>query len=137
MKIIELEKVTNNKIGRVTTNNVKLEPHEDATALFLTQFGLNIEYIKPSNIHNNRNADFMINGSVWETKSPNGNGNSTIARKFHKASKQADKMVLDLRRIKIATEEATNQAINSFQKSRGIRRLLLITKDARLIDIRK
>ena len=45
MKIAELPKVPKNRVGRIITNGVKLKTHEESTAVFLTQFGFNIEYI--------------------------------------------------------------------------------------------
>lgn len=39
MKIMELQRASKDRIGRVNKNGVKLYPHEDSTALRLAQFG--------------------------------------------------------------------------------------------------
>ena len=137
IKETELLKVPKEKIGRINTNGVCLEAHEYNTIHHLASFGLDIEVIRPTNTPKTHNADYLIKGMVWEAKSPNGGGNSTIARQFHKASKQSDKMILDLRRVKLEAQKAEREVRFRFEKSRNIKRLMLITKDGKLFDIRK
>ena len=137
MNIRELRRVPSNKIGRVDKHGVEAKPHEESTALHLAQFGFDIDFIMPSNIYKTKSADFLVNGAIWETKSPEGSGNSTVGRQFHEASKQSDKLVLDLRRIKLPAEKAQRHALSRFEKSINIKRLLLITKDGRLLDIKR
>ena len=132
-----MQKVPKKKVGHIITNGVKLKPHEESTAVFLAQYGFNIEFIRPTNTYRTRSADFLVNKSIWEAKSPDGGGNSTIGRQFHVASKQADKLILDLRRIKLPAVKAENQAKTRFEKSKNIKSLLLITKDGRLLDIKR
>lgn len=137
MKIVELKRVSMDRIGRVNKNGVKLYPHEDSTALHLTQFGFDVEYIMPRHIYKSTNPDFLVNGTIWETKSPEGNGKNTIKHQFDGTSKQADKIILDLRRIKLPAEKAERQAMARFEKAINIKRLLLITKSGRVLDIRR
>lgn len=137
MKIMELQRVSKDRIGRVNKNGVKLYPHEDSTALHLAQFGFDIEYIMPSHIHKSTNPDFLVNGSIWETKSPEGCGKNTIKHQFDGTSKQADKVILDLRRIKLPAEKAERQAKDRFEKAVNIKRLLLITKSGKVFDIKR
>ena len=118
-------------------NGVCLETHEYDTIYYLASYGLDIEVIKPINTPRIHNADYLIKGLIWEAKSPNGGGNSTIARQFHKASKQSDKMILDLRRIRLEAQKAEREARFRFEKSKNIKRLMLITRDGKLFDIRK
>lgn len=136
LKITELNLVDRAKLGRVDTRGVHLEAHEYDTIYYLARYGFNVEVIRPTNCPKTKNPDFLIGGSIWEAKSPEGSGSSTIARQFHKAGKQADKIVLDLRRIKLPAARAEAEAISRFSKSCSIKRLLLITKDGRLLDIR-
>ncbi|MDO4889517.1 MAG: hypothetical protein Q4A25_02420 [Candidatus Saccharibacteria bacterium] len=107
MKITELKQVARNKIGRVNLNNAHLEAHEYETILFLNLYGFDIEVIKPHNIPKTHNPDFLIGGAVWETKSPEGSGNSTVSCQFHNAGRQSDRLIL------------------------------LITKDKKLLDIKR
>lgn len=137
VKIVELQRVPKNKVGRVYIGDTHLEAHEYDTIYFLASFGFEIEVIRPTNTPRTHNSDFLIGGAIWEAKSPEGAGNSTIARQFHKASKQSDRMILDLRRIKMQPSKAEHEAMIRFEKSKSIKRLILITKDGRLLDIRK
>ena len=58
MKIVELQKVSAKRIGRIDKNGVNPEPHEESTAVHLTQFGFNIEYVRPRNTFKTHSADF-------------------------------------------------------------------------------
>ena len=49
----------------------------------------------------------------------------------------SDKMILDLRRVKLEAQKAEREVRFRFEKSRNIKRLMLITKDGKLFDIRK
>ena len=72
MKIRELERVPASRIGRVNKNGIEIKPHEESTALHLTQYGFNIDVIRPSNTPKTSSPDFLVNGAIWETKSPEG-----------------------------------------------------------------
>lgn len=137
MKKLELCEVQKNKFGKVHTNGVKLEDHEISTAVFLTRYGMSIEVMKPSNTPRVHSPDFLIDGVMWETKSPEGAGKRNIERKFHEASNQSDRLILDLRRTKWAPDAAEKEAVKQFNKSRRIRRMLIVTKDGRLLDFTK
>ena len=137
MIIIELKRVHQNKAGKLNKNGIKLEPHEEKTAKFLTLYGFNIEVIRPINIPKTKNPDFLISGAIWETKSPEGKSKNTIERKFHEASSQASRLILDLRRIKRTERNAMKDVFREFEKSKGINRLLLITKSEKLLDCKK
>lgn len=137
MKIVELQKVSPAKIGHIDENGVKPKKHERYTAEYLVLYGFNVVFIVPSNAYKTKNADFLLNGSIWETKSPTGDGKNNIKRQFDDASKQADKLVLDLRRTKLPAEKAERQAKSHFQGVMNLKRLLLITKDGKVLDIRR
>ena len=135
MKIKEIKKT--GKIGRVSINGVFLEPHEHKTIRFLAEYGMNIEAIRASNTPGVHTADILVDGAIWEMKAAFGGGKSTILRQFRGASKPSDRMVLDLRNAKLSPEDAEKDALGYFKKSRGIRRLRLITKEGKLLDIFK
>ena len=137
MLIQEIQKVPITRIGRINKNGVKLLPHEDSTALHLTQFGFNVEYIMPRHSYKMKNPDFLINGAIWEAKSPEGNGKNTIKHQFDGTSKQSNMMILDLRRVRLSADKAKSQAVSRFEKVKNLKRLLLITKDGKLLDIKR
>lgn len=137
IKISKLKKVTKRNFGHIVKNGVKLESHEEDTIELLCKYGFSIEVIKPTNIPHSSNPDFLIEGTIWETKSPEGSKESTIDRKFHEAGHQANNFILDLRRIKLVAYRAEKEALKQFKYSRSIRRLILITKEGEVLDIRK
>lgn len=137
MKIRELQKVPKNKIGRVDKNGVKAEPHEESTALYLTQYGFYIEFVKPRNSYKANSADFMISGSLWETKSPITFKESTIKGDFRKAKKQSDRIIFDLRRVKKYADDVEKYIISIFEEPGYVRRLMIIRKDGSLVAFSK
>ncbi|MBO7699199.1 hypothetical protein J6S39_00730 [Candidatus Saccharibacteria bacterium] len=137
MKANELERVPENKIGRVDQRGVFLNPHEAGTILYLTQFGLDIEVIRPTNTNKSRSADIVMLGTAWEIKSPTTSNISTIKEDFRKAMTQSDKIIFDLRRIKKDTENVEKHILRIFKERGRVRRLMIISKDGKIIDFRK
>ena len=137
MKFCEVKKVSKEKFGRIVTNGVELLSHEYKTVLSLTEYGFDIELVRPSSVPYSKNPDLLMGGTAWEMKSPVGNGKYTIQRLFHKAGRQASNVVIDLRRINIAEEKALDEVKKRFEYSRTIRRILILTKSGELLDIKK
>lgn len=137
MKIRELRPVPYDKIGRVKKNNVITEPHEDSTILFLTQFGFDIELIKPASTKKSNNPDVLIMGAVWEIKRPESSNKTTIKNRFRKASKQATRIIFDLRDIKDGADKVEKQIIIMLKNGGRVRHMMIIKKNGRLLDIIK
>ncbi len=137
MKIRMLQQVPHNKIGRVDKNNVKLEPHEESTILYLSQFGFDIELIRPSSTKKSNNPDILIMGTIWEIKGPESSNETTIKNRFHKASKQSDRVIFDLRRVKKDVNKVEKQVFQLYKGNAKIRRMMIIEKDGTLLDITK
>ena len=94
LRIVKLKTVSNSKIGKIIKNDIKTEPAEDSTFVHLTQFGFDIELIKPTSIKKSNNPDALISGTIWEIKSPESSNPSTIKNRLRKASKQAKVLVV-------------------------------------------
>ena len=137
MKIRELHQVPKEKIGRVIKNGVKTEVNEDSTILYLTQFGFDVELIKPASTKKSNNPDVLIMGSIWEIKSPESANKNTIKNRFRKGSKQATKIVFDFRNIKKDADKAETQVMDLFKKAGRVRHMMAIKKNGKLFDIIK
>ena len=137
MKIKKLQQVPHDKIGRVDKNNVKLEPHEESTILYLSQFGFDIELIRPSSTKKSNNPDILIMGTIWEIKGPESSNKTTIKNRFRKASKQSTKIVFDLRKVRKDVNKVEKQVFQLFKGDGKIRRMMIIEKDGTLLDIIK
>ena len=132
MKIVTLNEVSQQKVGKIVSNGVSLERHEYDTVLFLASHGFDIEFIRPRNEPKSANPDFLISGAIWEAKSPIGSSKYTIQRKIHEAGHQAERLILDLRRTRMAAATSEKEALKRFGYSKRMKRMLLITRDGRL-----
>lgn len=137
MKVRELQLVPREKIGRVNKNGVSTEPHEDSTILYLAQFGLDIELVRPANAYKTKNADVFIMGAIWEMKSPTTYNKATIKADFRKAKSQSDRIIFDLRRVKKNADDVEKQVLKIFEGRGRVRRLIIIKKDGRVLDYSK
>lgn len=125
------------KIGKIIPNGVHLEIHEYNTILFLTSQGINVELLIPSDTPHSKNADLMMLGLIWEMKCPQGTSRHCIERLFRKAAHQAEHIVLDLRLVKINAVVSEDIAIKLFRHSRRVRRIIIITKNGKMLDLKK
>ena len=85
------------KKGKIIPNGVVLRTHENATAVFLTELGFNIELIPPHNIEGIHTPDIKMNGLEWEMKAPIGEGNQLMENTIQRALKQSQNIIIDLR----------------------------------------
>ena len=125
------------KTGKIIPNGVSLEKHEYDTVLFLTTLGYDIELIPPSHIPNIRTPDFKMNGLKWEMKSPKGKSRSTLEHAFQTAMKQSVNIVFDLRRIQMPNDKAVATLERLFSYSKGVKHLLVISKERKLLEYKK
>ena len=77
------------------------------------------------------------NGVEWEIKSPTGNSKRTIETQFSRASRQAKDIILDMRRTKLNDSYIERQVLIEIQKRHTIRRVIIINKSNKVIDIKK
>ncbi len=123
--------------GKLKQNGVHLEEHEYKTVKLLLEQGYDVELIPPSRIKNLRMPDITLQGLAWEMKAPTGEGKKTIKNIVQNASHQAENIIIDLRRIKLAEEQAIKEIRHYYELSRRIRRLKIITKDEKILDFSK
>ena len=126
------------KIGRldISALNAPPEKHEYETAKYFADRGIDVVFIRPSDIKGTNSPDFKMQGKIWETKSPTGSSLRTYEENFKKALKQSENIIFDLRRLKI-TDEA--RCFNRLQRMKEVARLetlLVISRDGRLLTIK-
>lgn len=125
------------KTGKIIPNGVILEEHEYKTVLFFTELGYDIKLIPKSNKPGEHSADIRMGKLLWEMKSPKGEGKYLIANTIQKAVKQSPNIIIDLRRTRRHQSKCIAEIKKEFEKSRSIRRLLVITKDGKLLEFNK
>ncbi len=127
----------NSSQGKLITNGVILQPHEQRTVNFLLSQNLNVELIPLTHKEGERTADIRIQKIVWEMKAPRGSGRWTIKNIVQKASHQSENMIIDLFRIKIYEPRCLSELQRYFKKSKRIKRMKVVTKSKNIIDFNK
>lgn len=82
-----------------TSSKDRPRDFEISAALILAEyFSSDVMVLRPRYM---KSPDLIINGEIWELKSPIGNSKNTIANNFKNARKQSTNIVIDLRRCKL------------------------------------
>ena len=80
--------------------------HEVLTALRLAEEGMDVLFRIDSREKGVKNPDVEMNQQVWEFKAPTGEGKNTVDSQMKRAGKQAERLVLDLRRSELDDKES-------------------------------
>jgi hypothetical protein len=123
--------------GVTKFNGVVLQEHELKTVVFLNLKGFNVELIKPSRKRGVRTPDLKMNGIKWEMKAPKGKGEYEIQQIFKRALRQAPNVIFDLRRSKLHQAKAVAQIERNFKLDRRAKRVIIITKSRKVLDLAK
>ena len=124
-----------NKIIFEGQSRKQLRFHEvNAILLLLDYFDTDITCITPGA---GKTPDLRINGIEWELKSPQGDGVKTIENILKKAAKQSKNIILDFSRIKMNGNQALSRTKYYLHNNKhGIQRLIVITKNHKVIDFK-
>ncbi len=124
-----------NKIIFEGQSRKQLRFHEvNAILLLLDFFDADITCIAPGF---GKTPDIRINNIEWELKSPQGDSVKTIENILKKATKQSKNIILDLSRIKMNGNQALSRTRYYLRNnSHGIKRLIIITKNHKVIDLK-
>ena len=111
--------------------------HELRTADALAKAGFIVTFIKKSDIEFEKTADTLIDGFLWEFKSPTADKLKAIERNLKRGRWQSENIVFDSRRMKkipdhVIEHEVRKQAYTIPR----ISRLLYVNKHGRIIDIK-
>lgn len=125
------------KKGTIIPNGVVLKEHENATVVFLTELGYDVELIPKSNVEGVHTPDVKIGRIKWEMKSPKGEGGSLMKNTIQKALKQSCYIIIDLRRTKRHQAKCLRELKRQFDNSKSVRRIMVITKGGRVLEFQK
>lgn len=125
------------KQGKLTTNNVVMEPHEYATINVLLSDQENVELVRKSRTPHTSSPDIVMRSMFWEMKSPNGKGVRSVEHALRRATHQAPNVIIDLRRTKISDEILIKLLRKLFLELRSVRNLWIITKRAKITKLKK
>ena len=125
------------KKGKITPNGVVLKTHENATAVFLTEQGFDVELIPASNIEGVHTPDIKMDGLKWEIKAPLGEGNQLMENTIQRALRQSQNIIIDLKHTKRHQTKCLRELEKQFLNKKGIKRLKVITKSGKTLDFEK
>lgn len=74
---------------------------------------------------------------MWEMKTPTTSNLKTIKKRVHEASEQAERLIVDLRKVKKNYEKVEKDVIRRFSGKATFRRMILIKKSGIVLDYRK
>lgn len=111
------------------------EEHEKEIAKILNKYGKNVEFLIPVEAKYAKTPDITMDGMFWEIKAPNGSSNRTIENNLRCALKQSKNIIIDLRRIKIDETKAINQIKEKFIKVKTIKKIIIIKKNSKILDM--
>ena len=79
----------------------------------------------------------VINGVVWEMKSPQASDRKAIERNLRKACKQSTSIIVDSQRMKGASDvEIEKRSRSVYPHIKAIKRLRFVNRERRIIDIK-
>ncbi len=111
--------------------------HELETAAAFLARGFDVEFIVPSRTKGSKTPDVMIDGVLWEMKSPTGNGKKTVEKQLQRAGKQSKNIIFDGRRTDLDDASITRELQKKFSLVRSIKRIILVKKDSTLVDFKR
>lgn len=125
------------KQGKITPNGVVLHVHENATVVYLTFLGNDIELLPPISRKGVRTPDIRMKGLDWEIKCPCGKSANTIKRAFKTALRQSKNIIFDLRNSKMPDKVNVAKLEKEFNDIKSAKNLTIITKSLKVIDFHK
>ncbi len=109
-------------------HGIVLEKHEQATIKILADNGYDVTLIRPSTTQGQKTPDIVVDGLLWEMKSPEGKGKWTIKNIMQKASHQCENIIIDLCRLnRFPQKKYVEEVKMRFELMKLFRRLKIIT----------
>jgi len=110
--------------------------HELKTAHALARHGFTVEFVAVSNNHKAKTADVVIDGTLYEIKSPKTDKLSAVERNLKRATKQSGNIIIDSRRMS-KLHDATIQKFlaQKLKQQKTIKKILFVNRKHEVIDI--
>lgn len=108
--------------------------HEVLTALRLAEEGVDVLFRIDSREEGVKNPDVEMNQQVWEFKAPTGEGKNTVDSQMKRAGKQAERLVLDLRRSELDDKKSIGDVRQGMQ-GRHLTQVIVIDHAGNIVHI--
>jgi hypothetical protein len=114
------------------------EDHEiDAAWIIARHYNCLVRFLKPIIGYKVRTADFVIQGVLWELKSPvSASRRRCVTGQFDRAAGQSRSIIFDARRTKLEDNFLKAQLQKELQKRHSIQRLVFISKDKEVVALK-
>jgi hypothetical protein len=110
--------------------------HELKTAEVLAQRGYIVEFVAVSTHYKIKSADIVIDGVLYEIKSPVASKLSAVERNLKRAYHQSVNIVFDSRRMKYLPDKSIQkELVKQFVLTKNIKSILLVNRKQEVIDI--
>jgi hypothetical protein len=110
-------------------------PHEiEVAEILATHFKVDVEFVPTTK---RSTPDFLIDGILWELKSPQGKGKNNIQRQLQYASHQSSNVIIHAGRSKMHANKIRREVEYQFKIIKSVERLLYIAKDKKVIEIKR
>jgi len=109
----------------------------DVACILVNHYHCDVVFIIPNYDYMRKSADIVMNGVEWEIKSPTGASKSTIGNQLRWGSKQSKSIVMDTRHTTLTYEEIEKRVKYEVLSKSSIKRVILINKSGKIVEIRK
>lgn len=116
---------------------VNVWPHEMATAKAFAEAGYTVEFIRRSEGHRVTTADVVINGVVWEIKSPESHQLKVVEKNIRLALHQSRDVIFDSRRMKKLDNDRIEREVRKWAAQLpSLRRLFYVNRRGEVVKIK-
>lgn len=130
-----------NRVGTIICPpGVFIAIHEKIAVDFLAiNTGNDITFLLPNRQAGKKTPDIEMAGERWEIKSPKGKSSRTIENNIRQALRQSPHIILDLRRMdgRVPTKKYVAEVERQFSITRGIKHLIVITRQETTLDFKR
>ena len=121
---------------RLTPNANGIWPHELRCAQALRAAGKTVEFIPAIRGRGVKTPDVVIDGVIWEIKSPETSNTHSLQRVLRKVSKQSPNILIDTSRATKLSDAAIERELRRLLPLvKSTKRLLMVTKKGEVLDL--
>lgn len=121
----------------IIKSGIDVWEHERRTAQALANAGYAVSFIKRSNEEYVRTPDVVIDGALWEMKSPISNRLPKIQKTLRQAIHQSPNVIYDSQRIKNLNDNQIKKELEKWAAQfKAMKRLLFVNKKREVIVIK-
>jgi len=121
----------------IIPSNTNVWEHEMKTAQALADTGNMVQFISKNDGLRIKSPDIMINGVIFEMKSPKSDKLSAVERNLKRAYHQSVNIVFDSRRMKRLSDRAIEkELVKQCSLTKKIKRLLFVNRKGKVAEIK-